>query len=105
MSMPDFGQLSEQLSRLSGEVERARADMETTDVYGVSPDGTVRATMRAGRLAAVTIDPSAMQQDSVWLANQVLAAVQDCETRSADMLMRVVSPMASEVERTARDLG
>lgn len=102
--MPDFNQLSEQLSRLSSEMERARADLETQDVYGTSPDGLVRATLRAGRLVGLTIEPSALEQDPVRLANQVLAAVQDGETSSAELLTRRMSPMTEDVKRAMRDL-
>lgn len=102
--MPDFSQLRDQFSRLNNEMERARAELETNDVHGASPDGMVRATMRAGRLDAITIDPSAMEQDPVRLANQVLAAVQDCEARSTEMLTRRMVPMTDEMRRTMQDL-
>jgi DNA-binding protein YbaB len=105
MTMPDFGQLKDQLSRLGNEMERARADLEMNDVHGASPDGMVRATMRAGRLDALFIDPAAMEQDPVRLANQVVAAVQDCHARSTEMLTRRMSPMTDEMRQTMRDLG
>ncbi|WP_147457045.1 YbaB/EbfC family nucleoid-associated protein [Micromonospora pisi] len=86
-------------------MQRTQEEFAAADVYGGSPDGLVRATMRSGKLAALTIDPTAMGQDSTRLAAQVLAAVQDCEVRSAELLMRRTGPMNQAMEKVIGEIA
>lgn len=105
MTMPDFRQLTEQLARFSSDVQRAREEFEAVEVHGSSPDGGVRATMRSGKLTALTIDPGAMEQEPTRLADQVLAAVRDCEGRSTELLTRRTAPMAGTMEKMIEELS
>ncbi|MFJ6199215.1 YbaB/EbfC family nucleoid-associated protein [Micromonospora sp. NPDC092111] len=104
MTMPDFRQLTEQLARFGSDMQRAREEFEAVEVHGSSPDGAVRATMRSGKLAALTIDPRAMEQEPSRLADQVLAAVRDCEERSSETIMKRTAPMAGAMEKMIEEL-
>ncbi|GAA0486410.1 hypothetical protein Ade02nite_10180 [Paractinoplanes deccanensis] len=98
-AMPDFTRLTEQLAGLTQGMREAHAEYETTEVHGGSPDGTVRATMRSGRLAGLTIEPRALEQGAARLAEQVLAAVRDCEDRTAALLTARTDAMNGAVQR------
>lgn len=61
--------------------------------------------MRSGKLAALTVDPGAMEQEPARLADQVLAAVRDCEARTTELLMRRTGPMTGAVEKMIGEMS
>lgn len=83
---------------MSADSQRLGSDFDNVDIAGVSPDGGVRVTMRGGRLAALTIDPSAMNHDNVYLAGQVQAAIRQAEESSREFLTKRTAPMMRTVE-------
>jgi DNA-binding protein YbaB len=99
-AFPDLRQLTEQLSRLSADMQRTRQELDAVDVYGASTDGLVRATMRSGKLVALTIEAAAMETGPVHLANQVIAAVQECEAHTVQMLVNRTAHLKDAVAET-----
>ncbi|MFF5076588.1 YbaB/EbfC family nucleoid-associated protein [Actinoplanes sp. NPDC000266] len=105
-SMPDFNHLTEQLAQVTKGMQQAHTEFEATEVHGGSPDGAVRATMRSGRLVGLTIEPRALEpRDAARLADQVLAAVRDCEDRTAALLGARTDAMNGMVRRMMDGLG
>lgn len=90
--------MAERMRQLTTDTERIRADYERAEVVGVSPGGTVRVTMRAGRIIALVIDPVAMDHDNVYVAGQVLSAIKQAEDQSNEFLTARTTPMAGAVE-------
>jgi DNA-binding protein YbaB len=101
----DLRQLSGQISRLGAAAERAQGDLGEREMIGISPDGLVRATMRSSKVTALSIEPAAMDLDATALAHQVLAALQDAEARTSDLLTRHLGPVTEEVEGLLREYG
>jgi DNA-binding protein YbaB len=90
--------MAERMRQLSADTERIRADYDRAEATGISPDGSVRAAMRAGRMVSLVIDPGAMDHDNVYLAGQVMAAVRQAEEQAAAFLSARTSPMVAAVE-------
>ncbi|MFI7608283.1 YbaB/EbfC family nucleoid-associated protein [Micromonospora sp. NPDC049366] len=105
MTMPDFRQMTEQMKKLTVDLERVREEFESIEVHGSSPGGRVRVTMRAGKLDALWIDPAAMEQAPTRLAEEILGAVRDCEANSTQMLGRSTGPMTEAMEKLIGELG
>lgn len=101
----DLRRLSEQMSRLGVAAQRAQGDLGDQETIGISPDGLVRATMRSSRLVALSIEPAGLDLDAPALAAQVLAAVQDAEARSGELVARHLGPMTEQVDGLLRHYG
>jgi DNA-binding protein YbaB len=101
----DLRQLSGHISRLGAAAERARGDLGEREMIGISPDGLVRATVRSSKVTALSIEPAAMDLDAAALAHQILAALQDSEARTRDLLTRHLGPVTEEVEGLLREYG
>jgi len=99
----DYRQLASRMRELTADTQRIRAEYDRTDVAAGSPDGSVRVVVRAGKVVSLSIDPSAMEHDNVYVANQVLAALRHAEEQSAEFLTARAAPMADAVEQL-RDL-
>ncbi|MEU8821716.1 YbaB/EbfC family nucleoid-associated protein [Actinoplanes sp. NPDC048796] len=95
----DYRQLADRMRELTADTQRIRADYDQAEVTAVSPDGSARVVMRAGKLSALTIDPGAMAHDNVYVANQVLAAIRQAEQQSEQFLTARARPMADAVEQ------
>ena len=98
MSYPqDLRLFAEQLRGLTADTERIRREYDQADVHGVSPDGSVRVTMRAGRMTSLVIDPGGLDHDNVYLAAQVMAAVRQAEEQSAEFLSSRTSSILAAI--------
>jgi DNA-binding protein YbaB len=95
----DYRQLADRMRELTADTQRIRADYEQAQVHGVSPDGSVRVTMKAGKVLTLDIAPEALNHDNVYLANQVLAALQQAEQQSDESLAARTAPMVNAVEQ------
>jgi DNA-binding protein YbaB len=102
---PDFHRWSEQLAGFGRDAERMRADLASSELVGTSPDGSIRATMRSGKLAALSIAPSALNHDISYLEGQILAAVRDGERQTAEMMTRSTEPMTEALRNLIREAG
>ncbi|MFD0783261.1 YbaB/EbfC family nucleoid-associated protein [Micromonospora azadirachtae] len=86
------------MRELTADTQRIREDFDRTEIRGLSPDGTVRVLVKAGRVITLDIDPAAMNHDNVHLANQVLAALRQAEEQSAQFLTSRTTPMVDAVD-------
>lgn len=102
---PEYRQLVDSLRELGASAESARGEYERTDVVGVSPDGSVRVTVRAGRIADVVISPGALDHDNVYVAAQVLAALRQAEGEGAELLAKHTRPMLGSMEAMRAQFG
>ncbi|WP_164842424.1 YbaB/EbfC family nucleoid-associated protein [Actinoplanes solisilvae] len=98
MNSQDYRQLAERMQQLTAETQRIREDYDKAEVTGVSGDGSVRATVRAGKLISLSIAPSALEHDNFYMAAQVLTAVREAEEQAAQFLSAQTSPVADAVQ-------
>ncbi|NMO54028.1 YbaB/EbfC family nucleoid-associated protein [Actinoplanes sp. TBRC 11911] len=96
-SPEEFRQLADRVRRFTADTQSIRAEYDRAEVSGVSPDGAVRVTMRGGRIAGLDMDPSVLNHDNVYVANQVLAAIRRAEDQSAEFLGSRTAPMNDAV--------
>jgi DNA-binding protein YbaB len=95
----DYRRLADRMRELTADTQRIRADYDQAQVDSVSPDGSVRVTMKAGKILALDIAPEALNHDNVYLANQVLAALRQAEQQSDEFLAARTTPMVNAVEQ------
>lgn len=95
-----LGQVTAGLNRLTTEIRRAGEEAGAAEVAGSSPDGTVRAVLRGGRLVDLTIAPAALEDlDATRLARQVMTAVQDAQQRADEAVRSRTAPLEDLMQR------
>ena len=98
-SLNDYRHLADRVRELTADTQRICADYDRAEIRGVSPDGSARVVMRAGKVVSLDIDSAAMNHDNVYLAGQVLAALQQAEDQSAQFLTSRTDPVADAMGR------
>ena len=92
---PNMQQLMKQAQKMQQQLEAAQAELAAAEVTGSAGGGLVTATMTgSGELAALTIDPKAVDPDDVeTLQDLVVAAVRDAHRAVGEFANEKMGPM------------
>lgn len=75
---PDLGQLMKQAQRMQTEMQKAQAELASTEVQGEAGGGLVKLTMTCNHhVRAISIDPSLVGEDREMLEDVLVAAFND----------------------------
>ena len=92
---PNMQQLMKQAQKMQQQLLAAQDDLATKSVDGTAGGGLVTATMTGdGQLAALTIDPKAIDPDDVeTLQDLVVAAVRDAKRAVDELTQATLGPL------------
>lgn len=95
--MPDMSGLLAQANAMKAQYEQAQAELSQTTLKGTAGGGLVTATVSGtGELQAITIAPEACdREDTELLADLIVAAVRDANSKVAATVQAKLGPLAS----------
>ena len=90
-------QLMKQAQKMQQQLEAAQAELAVTEVTGSAGGGLVTATLLgSGELAALTIDPKAVDPEDVeTLQDLIVAAVRDARRGVSDLAADTMGPLTA----------
>lgn len=75
---PDLGQLMKQAQRMQAEMQKAQAELATTEVQGEAGGGMVKLVMTCNHhVRSISIDPALLGDDREMLEDVLVAAFND----------------------------
>lgn len=94
--MPDMQQLLQQAQAMQQQLMSAQQELADAEVDGSAGGGLVTATVTgSGELKALTIDPKAVDpEDTETLADLVVAAVRDANSKAQGLAQQKMGPLA-----------
>lgn len=93
---PNMQQILQQAQKMQQQLVTAQQELADAAVKGTAGGGLVTATVSgAGELQQLTIDPSAVDpQDTETLADLIVAAVRDANTKAKALAAQKMGPLA-----------
>jgi DNA-binding YbaB/EbfC family protein len=105
--MPDMQAILQQAQQMQEQLMSAQQELAETEVTGTAGGGLVSAVVSGnGDLKSLTIDPKVVDPDDVeTLADLVIAAVRDANTRLSDIAHQKMGPLAGGFGGLGGSLG
>jgi DNA-binding YbaB/EbfC family protein len=94
--MPDMQAILQQAQQMQQQLMSAQQELAETEVTGTAGGGLVSAVVTgAGELKGLEIDPKVVDPDDVeTLADLIVAAVRDANTKAQDLAASKMGPLA-----------
>jgi DNA-binding YbaB/EbfC family protein len=105
--MPDMQAILQQAQQMQQQLMSAQQELAEAEVTGTAGGGLVSATVSgAGELKSLTIDPEVVDPADVeTLADLVVAAVRDANTKAQAMAASMMGPLAGGLGGDLGGLG
>lgn len=105
--MPDMQQILQQAQQMQQQLMSAQQELAAAEVTGTAGGGLVTAVVTGGgELKSLTIDPKAVDPDDTeTLADLVVAAVRDANTKAQGLAAAKMGPLAGGLGGDMGGLG
>ena len=84
--MPGVGKLLKQAQKMQRSIESLQAQLEAREIEVTAGGGAVKVKVSAaGKFLSLTLDPEFLREDAKFVADTVLAAIQDASKQAKEL--------------------